>query len=161
MIRLAELQDAKAIACIYNRYIAESTATFATDPMEEAEIRKYILSARGLYFVYEDNEKILGYCYAHPWKEKAAYRQTLETTVYIASEHTGRGLGKQLMIRLIDKCRQKKYHALIACITAENTESMILHTKLGFEKVSHFKQVGQKFGRWLDVVDYELILDRK
>ena len=66
MIRLAELQDAKAIACIYNRYIAESTATFATDPMEEAEIRKYILSARGLYFVYEDNEKILGYCYAHP-----------------------------------------------------------------------------------------------
>lgn len=161
MIRPAELEDAKAIADIYNRYIAEGTATFATDPMTEAEMKEYIISVQGLYFVYEERGSILGYCYAHTWKQKAAYRQTLETTVYIVSEYTGRGLGKQLMTKLIDECRQKKYHTLIACITEENTESIALHTKLGFQKVSHFKEVGQKFGRWLDVVDYELMLDRK
>ena len=160
MIRPAELEDAKTIVDIYNRYIAESTATFATDPMTEAEMKEYIVSAQGLYFVYEDNGKIVGYCYAHAWKTKAAYRQTLETTVYMIPEYTRRGLGRQLMARLIDECRQKNHHALIACITEENTESVVLHTKLGFEKVSHFKEVGQKFGRWLDVVDYELILDR-
>ena len=106
----------------------------------------------------ENNGKLIGYCYAHPWKERAAYCKTLETTIYLASEAKGKGLGTRLMDRLIDECRNRGYHVLIACITAENEESCQFHERLGFKKVSHFEQVGQKFGRWLDVADYELIL---
>lgn len=69
-----------------------------------------------------------------------------------------RGIGRQLMERLIEECRAGGYHALIACITEGNEASYSLHEKLGFRKVSHFEKVGLKFGRWLDVVDYELII---
>lgn len=101
---------------------------------------------------------IAGYCYAHAWKERAAYRHTLETTVYLASEYQGKGIGKQLMQTLINECRHRGYHALIACITEGNEASNSLHQKLGFKQVSHFEKVGLKFDRWLDVFDYELIL---
>lgn len=110
------------------------------------------------YFVYETEGKIAGYCYAHAWKERAAYRHTLETTVYLASEYQGKGIGKQLMQTLINECRHRGYHALIACITEGNEASNSLHQKLGFKQVSHFEKVGLKFDRWLDVFDYELIL---
>ena len=101
---------------------------------------------------------MIGYCYAHPWKEKAAYQTTLETTIYLSPEHTGKGIGRRMMEHLIADCREKGFHALVACITADNVGSCHLHEQLGFRKVSHFEQVGQKFHRWLDVVDYELLL---
>ena len=160
MIRKVELQDARPLTDIYNYYIAHSTATFDITPLGEEEMRKRIvnISTRYPYFVYENEGKITGYCYAHPWKERAAYCKTLETTIYLASEAKGKGLGTRLMDRLIDECRNRGYHVLIACITAENEESCQFHERLGFKKVSHFEQVGQKFGRWLDVADYELML---
>lgn len=96
--------------------------------------------------------------YGVSWKERAAYRHTLETTVYLASEYQGKGIGKQLMQTLINECRHRGYHALIACITEGNEASNSLHQKLGFKQVSHFEKVGLKFDRWLDVFDYELIL---
>jgi len=102
---------------------------------------------------------VAGYCYAHGWKTKAAYRYTLETTVYLSPDYFGRGIGKRLMRELIEACRRNGYRALIACITAGNEASIALHTGLGFKQVSHFEQVGRKFGRWLDVVDYELLLN--
>lgn len=73
-------------------------------------------------------------------------------------EYSGKGIGKQLMQRLIGECRKEGYHALIACITAGNEISNSLHLQLGFKPVSHFEKVGMKFGRWLDVFDYELLL---
>ena len=104
------------------------------------------------------HDEVVGYCYAHAWKEKAAYKYTLETTVYLSPGYKGKGIGRQLMERLIEECRVGGYHALIACITEGNEASCSLHEKLGFRKVSHFEKVGLKFGRWLDVVDYELII---
>lgn len=161
MIRKAELSDAGAIAGIYNRYIANSTATFETEPLTEEEMRERIASVYGHfpYFVYETQEnRIAGYCYAHRWKEKAAYGRTLEATVYLAQEYTGKGIGRMLMEKLIRECRKDGYHALIACITEDNDASCALYSKLGFRQVSHFPEVGLKFGRLLGVKDYELLL---
>lgn len=160
MIREVRPDDAAQIAGIYNRYILETTISFETQPLsaEDMRIRIEEISSYFPYFVAENNGKLTGYCYAHPWKERAAYCKTLETTIYLASEAKGRGLGTRLMTQLIKECRNRGYHALIACITAENEESCQFHERLGFKKVSHFEQVGQKFGRWLDVADYELIL---
>ncbi len=160
MIRKVDLRDAAAIMAIYNGYITDSVITFETEPLSLEEMRGRIaaVSADFPYWVYEVEGKIAGYCYAHPWKEKAAYSRTLETTVYLSPEYTGRGLGRLLMQKLIDDCRERGIHALIACITEGNEASCALHLKMGFKQVSRFHQVGWKFGRWLDVMDYQLLL---
>ncbi|MCD7923499.1 MAG: N-acetyltransferase family protein [Bacteroides sp.] len=159
MLRRVELEDAKAITAIYNEYVIHSVATFDTEPLhEEMRSRIAAIAARFPYFVYEEEGEIVGYCYAHPWKEKAAYAHTLETTVYLSPGQVGRGIGKLLMKRLIEECRRDGYHALVACITETNEASNALHLGLGFKQVSHFEKVGLKFGRWLDVMDYELLL---
>lgn len=160
MIRSVKLHDVEAITAIYNEYVINSIATFETQPVEEEEMhmRITVISRDYPYFVYEINNEVAGYCYAHAWKEKAAYKYTLETTVYLSAKHTGKGIGRQLMERLIDECYNRGYHALIACITEGNETSKTLHTKLGFKQVSGFEQVGLKFGRWLGVADYELLL---
>ncbi len=160
MIRKVTAQDAETIAGIYNRFVEHSDISFETSPVTTAEMRRRIedISAQYPYLVYEEDGEVLGYCYAHAWKERAAYCHTAETTVYIASGAQGRGIGKALMLRLIDECRNAGIHALVACITGGNENSIRLHHRLGFRSVSHFPQVGRKFGRWLDVVDYQLLL---
>lgn len=160
MIRPVKISDTEEITNIYNDYIVNSVVTFETEPLGEEEMRCRIaqVSIRFPYFVLVEDGKIVGYCYAHPWKSRAAYKYTLETTVYVSSKHLGRGIGKQLMLKLIEECRRKGYRALVACITSGNTASCVLHEKLGYKKVSHFERVGIKLGKWLDVVDYELLL---
>ena len=137
MIRNARPEDAGAMTDIYNFYIRESVATFDTDPLPTTTMSRHIASASEGYpcLICEEEGQVAGFCYAHPWKEKAAYRHTLETTVYLHPEHTGKGLGRQLMERLIETCRTN-----------------------GFKQVSRFEKVGLKFGRQLDVVDFELEL---
>ena len=122
MIRKVDLEDAKAITAIYNEYVINSTATFETEPVAVEDMRERItqISANFPYFVYEIDNEVVGYCYAHLWKERAAYRYTLETTVYLSTKHIGKGIGRLLMQRLIEKCRESGYHALIACITKGN-----------------------------------------
>lgn len=160
MIRTVTTADAPVIADIYNGYIASSTATFETEHVTVDEMTRRIgdISARFPYFVWTEQGRVLGYCYAHPWKERAAYCNTWETTIYLHESAFRRGIGRQLMQRLIAECRRLGAHALIACITAENEPSIAFHQSLGFRKVSHFREVGRKFHRWLDVDDLELIL---
>lgn len=160
MIRKVTIQDAQAIADIYNEYVLNSVASFETEPITELEMRKRIeeISSKYPYYVYEDTGEVKGYCYAHSWKERAAYKQTWETTIYVAADLQGRGIGTKLMNLLIEECRQAGAHALIACITGGNEKSILLHQQLGFRQVSQFPEVGMKFGRWLDVVDFQLLL---
>lgn len=158
MIREVDLNDAAFIADIYNEYVNNTVITFDTQPVSEEEMRKQIvsISSRFPYYVYEQEGKVAGYCYVHPWKQRDAYRYTLETTIYLHPSFTGKGIGKALMNRLIKECRLRSYHALIACITVPNEPSERLHRQLGFQQVSRFSEVGKKFNRWLDVEDYEL-----
>lgn len=160
MIRPVLLTDAAAIAAIYREYVLTTTVTFETEAVSEAEMRQRIadFSAHGPYFVFEEGGKVVGYCYAHRWKERQAFCHTLETTVYLAPEAQHRGIGRQLMDCLIAACRKTSAHALVACITGENASSIAFHRALGFEEKSRFTEVGRKFGRWLDVVDMELLL---
>lgn len=160
MIRKVTLADAPVITAIYNKYIEETTISFEVDPLTVSQMAERIeeISAHFPYFVYEVNGQIVGYCYAHQWKERAAYSKTLETTIYLDSNFVHHGIGVILMKRLIEECRNAGYRALIACITEGNESSIGLHRRLGFEQVSCFKNVGTKFGRLLGVVDYELEL---
>lgn len=152
--------DAPEIADINAWYVENTTVIFDTLPLSEKEMRQKIekVSERFPYFVYEKDGRVEGYCYAHPWKEKRAYYPTWETTIYMRHGCEGRGIGKLLMETLTETCREKGCHSLIACITAENEGSCRFHEKLGFKKVSFFKEVGEKFGRLLDVVDYQKII---
>ncbi len=160
MIRKVRIQDAEAICQIYNYYIENSNYTFDTDPRDLHQVVSQIESVtdKTPYFVFENEGCIEGFCYVHPWKEKAAYARTYEVTVYLHPTATGKGLGKLLMQKLIEASRALDVHALIACITEENEKSFKLFENLGFKQVSSFTEVGQKFGRWLGVVDYELVL---
>lgn len=160
MIRPVKDSDAAAIAAIYNEYVLHTAISFETEPLSAEAMRERIvqLASHYPYLVAEEEGHIIGYCYAHPWKERAAYFRSWETTVYLHPQHLGRGIGSQLMLSLIDRCRAADCHVLIACITADNTTSREFHRRLGFSQVSHFSEVGQKHGRLLDVVDYQLIL---
>lgn len=159
-IRPVTTDDAAALAAIYNPYVTETDISFETEAVRTADMRRRIadISADHPYLVAEAGGQPVGYCYAHPWKDRTAYADTLETTVYVDRTLCGHGIGQQLMERLVSECRNRGTHALVACITAGNARSVALHERLGFERVSRFRQVGRKKGRWLDVEDFELLL---
>lgn len=159
-IRLVSDADAEAITAIYNRYVTESVATFETMPLSVDEMRQRIneISVRFPYYVCEIDGILAGYCYVHPWKERAAYEKTLETTIYLRDDFRRRGIGRKLMDRLIAECSRQGYFAMIACITGNNTDSIEFHRSLGFRQVSFFEKVGFKLNQILDVADYELLL---
>ncbi len=160
MIRPFEEADVAAIADIYNHYVLHTNISFETEALSTDVMHKRLMgiAASFPFFVDCEDGEIRGYCYAHRWKERAAYVHTWETTVYLAPKHVGKGIGMHLMEKLIEECRKAGCHALISCLTGGNGASEALHERLGFSKVSHFPQVGRKFDTWLDVVDYELLL---
>lgn len=159
-LREATPNDAAAIAGIYNEYILHTTYTFEIEPLSELQMRQRMESIVSSYpyYVCEEKGQICGFCYAHPFHERAAFRHTLESTVYLARGAEGRGLGKMMMQTLIRECRRRGYHVLLACITSENETSLRFHESLGFTRCAHFHEVGYKFDRWIGVIDYEIIL---
>lgn len=153
--------DARAVTDIYNHYVTATTATFETRPLTAGQMAARMAGIASEYpslVAKLDDGTPAGYCYAHKWKSFAAYSRTLETTIYIREGLTSRRLGRALMLRLIDECRARAIHSLIACITAENQGSIRFHESLGFRRVSYFKEAGYKFGRYLDVADLQLLL---
>lgn len=153
-------EDASDIQQIYNYYIEESVATFETTPLTEEEMRLRIaaVSLHFPYFVYATPEGIGGYCYAHTWKNRAAYDATVETTVYLHPDCVGRGVGRALMEVLLGSLKARGFHVAIACISYPNEPSIRLHEQLGFYNVAHYDEVGCKFDRLLDVGEWQIIL---
>ncbi|MDR1381483.1 MAG: GNAT family N-acetyltransferase [Tannerella sp.] len=160
MIRKAIPEDAAAVAEIYNYYVVNTVITFETNPVPVAEMRDRILSIseNHPYLVCEEAGRISGYCYASPWKRREAYRHTVESTVYAAPSHQGRGLGARLMKALLEELKKTPVHAVIACIAIPNPQSVKLHERLGFRQVSEYREVGRKFDRWIDVGDWLFLL---
>ncbi len=154
-------EDAAALAAIYNEYVLHTTISFETEGISEVQMEARIVSfsKEYPYLVYEEDSVVLGHCYAHRWKERAAYAGTWESTIYLAPQACGKGVGRKLMEELITRCRAAGCRVLIACITQGNERSCGFHEALGFRQVSHFHAVGEKFGKLLDVVDYELRLN--
>jgi len=160
MIRTVRPDDAAAIADIYNEYVLHTTYTYEIDAVSEEDMRRRILgiSATHPYYVCEREGLVLGYCYAHPFHERAAFRYTLETTVYLRKGYTGQGLGHMLMDKLIGECRRRGYHTLLACLGSENVGSEKFHERLGFKVCARMHETGFKFGRWIGITDLELHL---
>lgn len=161
MIRDATGKDAEAICAIYNPYIADSTITFEVEPVSTEAMRERIadVCAKYPWLVFEQQNRIAGYAYATAWRPRAAYRHTVESTVYLAPDFVRQGMGKSLYQELIKRLRGLAVHRVIGGIALPNAASVALHEGLGFKKVAHFGEVGRKFDRWIDVGYWELPLE--
>lgn len=155
MIRVVQEQDANSICNIYNEYIKNTVITFEEEVIAAADIIKRItqVTADDLpWFVAEDElGNVIGYAYAAKWRDRFSYRFSVEVTVYLSSVQLSKGLGTKLYQVLFDELRRKNIHSAIGGITLPNEASVALHEKFGMVKVAHFKEVGLKFDRWLDV----------
>jgi L-amino acid N-acyltransferase YncA len=161
VVRDASADDAAGIAAIYNHYIAETVVTFEEEPVEGNDVVARMADVRAAslpWLVAEESSRLLGYAYAARWNKRSAYRHSVETTVYLAPEHTGRGLGSLLYAELFRRLEALGIHAVIGGIALPNDASVALHEKLGMRKVAHFPEVGFKLGRWVDVGYWQLEL---
>jgi phosphinothricin acetyltransferase len=163
MIRDIRPDDAPAICGIYNPYVLNTTITFEEEPVPAEEMRRRIEEFTRAYpwLVEGDGERISGYAYACPWKARSAYRHTVESAIYLRPDAAGRGIGTRLYAALLARLKEQGIRAVIGGIAQPNPASVALHEKLGFEKIGHFRSVGFKFGRWIDVGYWEALLDRK
>ena len=161
MLRPATPADAAALAAIYNHYITDTVVTFEEDPLppEEMARRLAATTAEGFpWLVWEEDGRVRGYAYADRWKTRRSYRHSAEATVYLDSAATGRGIGPQLYAAVIAALKAMGMHAVMGGVALPNPASVTLHEKLGFVPVAHFKETGFKFGQWIDVGYWELIL---
>ena len=161
MIRDATIDDSEAIAEIYNHYIVNTSITFEETPVSRAEmstrIKNVQLSELPWIVALKDNN-VVGYAYATKWKERSAYRFSVESTVYISNQATGEGIGTLLYKELLRKLKARNINNVIGGITLPNPASVGLHEKMAMKKVAHFPHVGFKFGEWLDVGYWQLSL---
>ncbi len=160
MIRETRLDDAGAICAIYNEYVKNSTATFEESPVTAEEMEDRIRTTTRDYpwLVYEIDGMVLGYTYARRWRDRASYRNTVETGTYIDGDYIGKGIGTELKRALLDSLKTRGFHTVISGIALPNPVSIALVEKFGFRKVAHFQEVGNKFGRWIDVGYWQLML---
>ena len=160
MIRLVKRSDAQSICDIYNYYVQNTVVTFEEEAVLQAEMIKRIheITEKYPWYVYETDGKIIGYAYASAWKSRCAYRYSVECTVYLQNNYTGKGIGKALYEALFSKLQQSNIHSIIGGIALPNESSIALHEKFGFAKVAHFQEVGYKFDKWIDVAYWEKVL---
>jgi L-amino acid N-acyltransferase YncA len=146
---------------IYNYYVMNTTATFSINPLAIDEIRNMLFfdDPRFKTYVIKDKSGICGYCLLSPHNKREAYRQTGEITVYLKPSFTGKGVGKAAIEFMEKEARENDFHVLVAVICAENENSIRLFKRNGYEKCAHYKEIGKKFGRILDVVCYQKILN--
>jgi len=145
---------------IYNYYIKNSTATFSIEPITNEEMKNLAFSGLKRFpsYVLTVDGSVVGYSLLNRYKPREAYDKTAEVTIYIAPEHVGNGYGQKALDHILKQAMEFDFHALLAVICHENTESIHLFEKNGFFKCAHFKEVGEKFQRILDVLVYEKIL---
>jgi len=160
MLRNVHPDDAPSIADIYNHYVLNSPATFEEVPVSQHEMRQRILETARAYpwLVSEEDGKLLGYCYGRKWRERAAYRNSVETSIYLDPSAVGQGRGSALLGSLLTELRTRKFHTVIGGASLPNDASVALLEKFGFRPVAHFKEVGYKFDRWIDVGYWQLLL---
>ena len=156
VIRPAMASDIDAIAAIYAYHVNHSTGTFETEAPDSVEMTRRweaVMARRLPWLVAEENSEIAGYAYAAPYRARAAYRHTVEDSIYVSADRMGSGLGKLLMPALISATQACGIHQMVAVIgDSANHPSISLHRRFGFSDAGLLKGVGLKFGRWLDTV---------
>jgi L-amino acid N-acyltransferase len=159
-VRLADNADLLAINEIYNYYVFHSTCTYQ-ETAEPMEARRIWFGRHGAEYpvtVAEIEGRVVGWGSLSPYHARSGYRFTVENSIYVHHEFHRLGIGSILLGDLIERSRASRHHAMIAGIDGEQAASVKLHEKFGFGKVALLKQVGFKFGRWLDVIYMELLI---
>jgi phosphinothricin acetyltransferase len=155
-LRIALPADVPAIQSIYGHHVLHGLGTFETEPpgVDEMRSRHAQITAAGFpYLVAVDRGQVIGYAYANHFRTRAAYRYTVEDSVYVAPEATGRGIGKALLNELCARCAALRLRQMLAVIgDSGNAGSIGVHRACGFEHAGVLKAVGRKFDRWVDVV---------
>jgi len=164
-LRSAEAGDIAAISAIYNHAVLTTTASYDDEPETLAAREEWFHDHRKAGYpmlvaeTAESEPKVIGWGSLGEFRHKTGYRYTVENSIYIAEEARGMGIGKAILAALIDEARRMKLHLIVAGIDSEAAVSLHLHEKAGFVKAGYIPEVGQKFGRWLDVVFMTLRLD--
>lgn len=161
IIRPAAENDLPQILDIYNEAVADTTASYDYEPHTLAMRKEWYddkIKKGFPVFVAEQNNIILGYSNLSSFRDKEGYKYTAENSVYIKADSRGIGIGKLLLAPLISAAKDMGLHVIVAGIDADNTASIHLHRQFGFTEASHFKEVGYKFSRWLDLVFMQLII---
>lgn len=162
-IRPAKVEDASEIAAIYNELIDNSTAVWKTQPISAEDRADWIVDRAAKNFPVLIAEmpdgRVAGYASYGPWREGGGYRHTVEHSVHVAPEMRGQRIGTELLLAIVIHAKAAGLHVMIAGIEAENVASIALHQKLGFVQAGTMRQVGTKFGRWLDLTIMQLTLD--
>ena len=157
-IRQATAGDAARIAEIYNWYILNTIITFETDVVSPQEMTNRIQekTINHDWLVGEVNQEVLGYAYYGPFRARAAYNHTVESTIYLSQESMGKGFGRALYTKLLESVKTRGFREVIGVIALPNPQSVALHRKMGFEVVGVLKGVGYKFGRYIDVAIWQM-----
>jgi L-amino acid N-acyltransferase len=167
-IRTAVRSDAPAIAAIYNREVREATSTFDLVPRSLEDQEQWLDQRSGAFAAIVAVQmppegsagaaEVIGFAALSPYKERAAYRTTVEDSIYVDRSHAGEGVGKLLLTHLVDLARSSGFHSVMARIEATGAASRALHGSCGFVLVGIEREVGRKFNRWLDVAVMQLLL---
>jgi L-amino acid N-acyltransferase YncA len=159
-IRPCEPNDVEKICEIYNYYITNTVITFEEETLSASEMSQRIATYTLLYpwLVCEVDGELVGYAYASKWKERSAYKNTAEVTVYLKHGLSRKGYGKALYSALLKSLEAMRCHVVLGCVALPNESSEKLHEHFGFVKVAHFSEVGRKFGRWVDVGYWQKVI---
>jgi phosphinothricin acetyltransferase len=156
IVRASTDSDVLAISRLYAFYVSNRVSTFEETPPGVGELlarRQKILDAGLPYLVAAIDAQIVGYAYASPYRPRAAYRYTVEDSVYVAEDFHSRGIGTALLSKLIELCEAGNWRQMVAVIgDSGNVSSIRLHQRLHFERIGTLTGVGFKFGRWIDTV---------
>ena len=162
LTRQAEDRDLPQLLEIYNDIILTTTAVYEYKPHTLEMRRQWLETKREQgfpVFVAEEGKEIVGFSSFGPFRNWAAYKYSVENSVYVSKQRRGQGIGKLLLPPLIGEAKRLDLHTIVASIDATNESSLRLHRSFGFKDVAHFKEVGYKFGRWLDLKFLQLILN--
>jgi phosphinothricin acetyltransferase len=154
-VRLVERRDAEALRAIYNPEVTESTVTFDLVPRTLADQLAWIDEHSGGHpavVATDDAGDVVGFASLSPYRPRPAYAPTVEDSVYVRRDRRGRGVGVALLDALVDLAARHGFHSVVGRIVGGHEASIALHTRCGFAQVGVEREVGRKFGRWLDVV---------
>jgi phosphinothricin acetyltransferase len=159
-VRTATVDDVDATRAIYNVEVETSTVTFDLRPRSATEQRAWLAERSGALtvLVAEAGGDLLGFASLSHFRDRPGYSTSVEDSVYVHRDHQGEGVGRLLLGRIVDAARASGFHAVFARIVAGHEASIALHAGRGFEIVGTEREVGRKFGRWLDVVVMERLL---
>ena len=156
-------RHAPAILAILNDAILNSTALYDYKPRTPESMAGWFKTKETGVFpivgVEDADGELMGFASYGTFRAWPAYKYSVEHSVYVKTEHRGNGLGSALMTKLIEEARAQGRHIMVGGVDVENASSIALHRKLGFEHAGTIKQAGYKFGRWLDLAFYQLILE--